>query len=94
MDTVLEQPWTTERFLAWDGQREGKHEFDGRRVLAMTGGSLAHQRIVMNLCFALMGLLGERPFTVTQEMRCASARGFVTRMCWFAPDRWIRPRAP
>jgi len=35
----------------------------------MTGGSLAHQRIVLNLCFALMGLLGARPLVAVHEMR-------------------------
>jgi hypothetical protein len=35
----------------------------------MHGGSLAHQRIVLNLCLALMGLIGEHPLTVAQQMR-------------------------
>jgi hypothetical protein len=53
MDTVPHEPWTVERFLAW----EGKHAFDGRHVLAMTGGSRAHQRIVVNLMVLLMARL-------------------------------------
>jgi Uma2 family endonuclease len=69
MDTVLDRPWTTETFLAWEDRQEGKHEFDGRRVVPMTGGSIAHQRIVINLCLALMGLLGDRALTAVQEMR-------------------------
>ena len=35
----------------------------------MTGGSLAHQRIVVNLCFVLMGLVEGSAFQVAQEMR-------------------------
>ena len=69
MDTVLDRPWTTERFLAWEDRQEGKHEFDGRQVIAMTGGSIAHQRIVLNLAVLLMRLLDGRPLTVAQEMR-------------------------
>ena len=69
MDNVLERPWTIETFLAWEDRQEGRHEFDGQRVIEMTGGSLAHQRIVFNLCLALMNLLGDRPLTVVQEMR-------------------------
>nr|WP_294508939.1 Uma2 family endonuclease [uncultured Rhodopila sp.] len=61
--------WTTERFLAWEDKQEGKHEFDGRKVVPMTGGSIAHQRIVFNLCLSLMGLLGDRPFIAIHEMR-------------------------
>jgi Uma2 family endonuclease len=69
MDTVLTDTWTTERFLAWEDKQEGKHEFDGRDVVPMTGGSIAHQRIVLNLCLSLIGLLDSRPFTVLHEMR-------------------------
>lgn len=53
MDTVLDRPSTTESFLAWEDHQEGKHEFDRHQVLAMTGGSVAHQCIVMNLRIAL-----------------------------------------
>lgn len=69
MDTVLDRPWTTESFLAWEDRQEFKYEFDGQRVIPMTGGSIAHQRIVFNLCLALMGLLGDRPLMAVQEMR-------------------------
>jgi hypothetical protein len=69
MDTVLDRPWTTETFLAWEDRQEGKHEFDGRNVIPMTGGSIAHQRIVFNLCSALMGLLGDRTLMAMLEMR-------------------------
>lgn len=69
MDTVLDRPWTTESFLAWEDQQVGKHEFDGRHVIEMTGGSIAHQRIGFNLCSVLGRLLMGRPFEVIQEMR-------------------------
>ena len=46
MDTVLDRPWTTDSFLAWEDRQEGKHEFDGRHAIPMTGGSVAHQEIV------------------------------------------------
>ena len=49
MDTVLDRPWTTESFLAWEDRQEFKYEFDGQRVIPMTGGSVAHQRIVANI---------------------------------------------
>jgi Uma2 family endonuclease len=69
MDTMPDRPWTTESFLAWEDRQEFKYEFDGQRVVPMTGGSLAHQRIVFNLCLALMGLLGDRPLMAVQAMR-------------------------
>jgi Uma2 family endonuclease len=69
MDTVLDRPWTTDTFLAWEDRQEGKHEFDGRHVIPMTGGSLAHQDIVFNLRGLLGRLLAGRPFRVVQAMR-------------------------
>ena len=69
MDTVLDRLWTTETFLAWEDRQEGKHEFDGRDIVPMTGGSYAHQRIVINLWLALTGLLGDQPPRIAQEMR-------------------------
>jgi Uma2 family endonuclease len=69
MDTVLDQPWTTESFLAWEDRQEGKHEFDGQRVVQMTGGSIAHQWIVINLCVALRALVSSRGFLAVPEMR-------------------------
>ncbi len=69
MDTVLDRPWTTETFLAWEDRQEGKHEFDGVRVIPMTGGSVAHQVIVFNLCVLLARLLPGGPFRALHEMR-------------------------
>jgi Uma2 family endonuclease len=69
MDTTLAEAWTVDSFLAWEDRQEGKHEFDGRHAVAMTGGSIAHQRIVANLIVTLLRLLqpvGLEPF---QDMR-------------------------
>lgn len=69
MDTVLDRPWTTDSFLAWEDRQEGKYEFDGRKVVPMPGGSLAHQDIVFNLRTLLGRLLAGLPFRAAQEMR-------------------------
>ena len=74
MDIVLDRQWTTESFLAWEDRQEFKYEFDGHRVIPMTGGTLAHQRIVFNLCLTLMGLLGEKPLLAVQTMRLRIGR--------------------
>jgi len=68
MDTLLREPLTTESFLAWEDGQEGKHEFDGTCVIEMTGGSYAHQRIVINLVMLLLGRLPPE-LSVIQEMR-------------------------
>ena len=69
MDTVLDRAWTTEGFLAWEDRQEFKYEFDGRRVIPMAGGSIAHQRIVGNLCMMPLAALGDGGLTAVQQMR-------------------------
>jgi Uma2 family endonuclease len=69
MDTVLDRPRTTDSFLAWEDQQEGKYEFDGREVIPMTGGSVAHQEIVFHLRMILGRLLAQLPFRALHEMR-------------------------
>ena len=69
MDAVLDRPWTTDSFLAWEDRQEGRHEFDGRDIIPMTGGSVAHQRIIGNLWVALMGLLSDQTMIAVMEMR-------------------------
>ncbi len=69
MDTVLDGPWTTESFLAWEDRQEGKHEFDGRVVIPITGGNIAHQRIIGNPWATLIGLLGDGALMAMPAMR-------------------------
>jgi nucleoside phosphorylase len=45
MNVTLRTPWTVERFLAWEERQELRHEFDGVRTIAMTGGTVAHDAI-------------------------------------------------
>ena len=69
MDFVLPEPWTVERFLAWEDEQEGRHEFDGTRILKMTGGSRNHQRIVTNLIRLLEDALARDRWDAVPEMR-------------------------
>lgn len=47
------KPLTIEDFLAWERQQPLRHEFDGHRTTAMTGGSLNHSAIATNVVSAL-----------------------------------------
>ena len=69
MNIVLREPWSVERFLSWEDLQEGKHEFDGVRIVEMTGGSRAHQRIVFNIMRLLSDRLDPGEFDAVQEMR-------------------------
>lgn len=71
MNIVLREPWTVERFLEWEDRQEGRHEFDGARIIEMTGGSRVHQQIVANLIRFFEDHLDLSRFDVVQEMRVA-----------------------
>ncbi|HKM64738.1 MAG TPA: Uma2 family endonuclease [Acidisphaera sp.] len=49
MNVALRRSMTVAEFLAWEAKQEGRYEFDGIRPRAMTGGTLAHNRIGNNL---------------------------------------------
>lgn len=74
MNLVLREPWTVERFLAWEDAQEGKHEFDGERIIEMTGGTVRHQRITFNLMRALDDRLDPARFAAVPEMRIRAGR--------------------
>lgn len=53
MSSALRQPMTLEAFLAWEEQQPTKYEFDGIGPVAMTGGTLNHAQVQVNLLIAL-----------------------------------------
>jgi len=54
MNVALRRPMSIEEFLDWESRQELRHEFDGFRALAMTGGTAAHASIQANLLAALV----------------------------------------
>lgn len=52
-------PPTLDEFLAWEREQELRHEFDGREVVPMVGGTLRHGRIALNLAATLGATLGD-----------------------------------
>src|SRR5438105_3161128 len=65
MVIIAEQLMSLDEFLAWERDQPEKHEYAGGVITMMTGASLAHATITMNLAFALrQGLRGTgcRPF--------------------------------
>ncbi len=59
MPSAAEKLMSLDEFLAWEREQPERHEFDGFIVTAMTGASMAHVQITMNLAFALrQGLRG------------------------------------
>lgn len=76
MSNAVEKPMSLEEFLAWEREQPERHEFDGFIITAMTGASMAHVKITMNLAFALrQGLRGTgcRPFSSDAKVIAAGA---------------------
>jgi Uma2 family endonuclease len=69
MSAALQPPMTVEDFLVWERAQDLRWEFDGRRAVAVTGGSIAHSVIATNLVEALRARLGTGP--------CRAFRGDV-----------------
>ncbi|RFB81382.1 Uma2 family endonuclease [Methylovirgula sp. 4M-Z18] len=59
---ALPKPMTIDEFLAWEERQELRHEYDGIQTYAMTGGTLAHAAIQINLTSALSRHLEGKPF--------------------------------
>jgi Uma2 family endonuclease len=61
MNVAFGKPMTLAEFLEWEEQQEPRYEYDGRRPVAMTGGTASHAAIQRNLALALGGRLRGRP---------------------------------
>ena len=53
MSAARQKPMTLAEFLAWEERHELRYEFDGFVPVAMTGVTIAHDRIIFNLQKAL-----------------------------------------
>ena len=66
MSSTAEKLMSLEEFLAWEREQPERYEYAGGGIKMMTGASLAHVTITMNVAFALRQSLrgsGCRPFT-------------------------------
>jgi Uma2 family endonuclease len=53
MNIALRKPWTQDQFFAWAETQETRYEFDGFEPVAMTGGTVNHNRVMWGLHRAL-----------------------------------------
>ena len=61
MNIALRRPMTVAEFLDWEERQELRYEFNGIHPEAMTGGTLAHDRISINLAASLVNRLRGKP---------------------------------
>jgi Uma2 family endonuclease len=78
MNVVLQRPWTTEQFLAWEERQELRYEFDGCQAIAMAGGTATHAAIQRNLIVALgVGLRGKQCKPYGSELKIRVGHGAI-----------------
>jgi Uma2 family endonuclease len=61
MNVALRNPTTLQEFLRWEDRQPTRFEFDGFQPVAMTGGTIAHNRIMRRLHRALERRLEGQP---------------------------------
>ncbi len=90
---------TLPEFLAWEARQPFRHEFDGLRPVAMTGGTAAHALIQRNLAISIDARLRGTPCTfygsdlkIETAGRIRYPDGFVVRTP--APPRITLVRDP
>jgi len=72
------EPLTFDEFLRWEREQEYKHEFVDGQIVAMAGGTVAHNIIQANLIAAAAPKLrgsGCRPFSSDMLVRTGNGRG-------------------
>lgn len=73
MAEPLPKPWTLDDFLAWEEQQPERFEFVDGVVRMMVGGTLAHNRITVNLVTALhVALRGSNCQAFSSDVRVVS----------------------
>ncbi|HEY5047045.1 MAG TPA: Uma2 family endonuclease [Rhizomicrobium sp.] len=61
MNIAQQRPMSVQQFLAWEERQDRPFEFDGYGPHAMTGGTIAHDRITFNLQKLLDAALAGKP---------------------------------
>lgn len=84
MTAALRQPMTVHEFLAWEERQELRHEFDGIAPVAMTGGTVEHDAIQVNLIRALANRLAGTPCRVSGNSMEVQVMGSVR-----TPDAFV-----
>src|ERR1700749_915368 len=69
MATEPKAHFTPEEYLAFERRSEFKSEYAGGEIIAMTGASRRHNRIVLNLAFRLGSQLPHRCEVFATDMR-------------------------
>ncbi|MBF0304245.1 MAG: Uma2 family endonuclease [Alphaproteobacteria bacterium] len=78
MAQAAQSGMTLDAFLAWEDRQERRHEFLGGDIVAMTGGTAAHNLIVQNTAATLRRGLAGHCGIFTESMRVIAPTGDVS----------------
>jgi Uma2 family endonuclease len=73
MSAKLTKPLSLAEFLAWERGQDLRYEFDGVRIVAMTGGTVNHAAITDNVAFALRQRLKSPCRAFTSNLKILAA---------------------
>ncbi len=73
---------TVEEYLAWETQQDIRHEYVNGAIVAMTGGSIAHNLLALNLYSALRPHLQKRGCVAT----VSDVKVQVSSSIYYYPD--------
>lgn len=74
------QKFDAAAYLAWEAEQTERHEFVDGEIYAMTGARDAHNRVALNVAFALRGALRGTPcriFVSDMKLHIASTDAYV-----------------
>jgi Uma2 family endonuclease len=66
---------TPEEYLAWEREQLDKHEYLDSKMFAMSGGSLRHNALSLNVAFELKQRLGGTRVVLSPDQRVSLAEG-------------------
>ncbi|HEY9749004.1 MAG TPA: Uma2 family endonuclease, partial [Allocoleopsis sp.] len=73
---------TAEEYLAWETEQDTRHEYINGAIIAMTGGTIAHNLLALNLYSALRPHLQKRGCVAT----VADVKVQVSNSVYYYPD--------
>ncbi|MCU0831013.1 MAG: Uma2 family endonuclease [Rhizobiaceae bacterium] len=77
MANTAQKLMTQAEFLEWEERQPERHEYDRGVIRAMTGGTLAHDRVRLNIASSLHRQLGGKPCRAHLNVRVVCPNGNV-----------------
>jgi len=73
---------SADEYLNWESQQEEKYEYENGKIIAMTGGTIPHSQIPLNLGALLLALLRGKGCKIS----ISDAKVLVSPRKYYYPD--------